>query len=339
VRAAPASLTRATSPRSEIQQPGRAGGHDLGALAVAPCGGDALLPGVLLDLLVERAVQVGLGDEAGAQAVRRQSLGVVHGEPGGARPAPQDLPRAVAGQPGFDRAGCGDPPEHRTIGNPRPAQPGLHRAYRTGLRMGPTGDDDISPLAFLVAFRAAQPQHHRRVSEPHILDVEGDEFRAPQCAGLAGQQQRPVAQGGKPCRAREPRRIVADRGEQLAQLGQGERRRRPLVRAQDAAHHRGDHRIAGGPEMTGAAMLKRDCGEDQPEPAAAERGGEFGEIRRDDRRRCRQCGCVVRLAPGAERAPVVVVDFLGRGRQRLAGEPGPRLGGRAFQARPMDRAG
>ena len=116
-------------------------------------------------------------------------------------------------------------------------------------------------------------------------------------------------------RSREPGQIVAaDRGEHLPHLGGGQRRGgpfRPLLGAQDAAHHRGDHRIAGGPQMAGAAMVVGDGGEDQPEAAAPERGGAFGEVSGDDGGWCRECRGAMRLAPGAERAPVIAVDFFG----------------------------
>src|SRR4051794_8420725 len=73
----------------------------------------------------------------------------------------------------------------------------LNRTFGSAATGPPaTGDDDIGPLAFLVAFGPVQPQHHRFGPKPDILNVKCHKFRAPQRAGQAGEQQGTVAQGG-----------------------------------------------------------------------------------------------------------------------------------------------
>ena len=54
----------------QVEQLGRASGHDLGAAPIAAGGVQVLLPGMRPGLLVKRAVQISLGDKSGSQPVR-----------------------------------------------------------------------------------------------------------------------------------------------------------------------------------------------------------------------------------------------------------------------------
>ena len=103
---------------SQVEEPGRAGRHRLGPPAVAPRCVDILLPGMGHDLLIERAIQIGFGNEAGAHAMRRQPLAVGDlPSPACLCPPSQNLPDAIAGETGFDRAGGGDAAKDGAIGD------------------------------------------------------------------------------------------------------------------------------------------------------------------------------------------------------------------------------
>lgn len=68
-------------------------------------------------------------------------------------------------------------------------------------------------------------------------------------------------------------------------------------------------------------------GEDDTGAALAQAGRAFGEVGRDDRGRCRQVRRTVRLAPRAERVPIIGVDLF-RGRGDRASDIRDRLGQR-----------
>ena len=61
---------------SQVEQPGGIVDHDPGPPAIAAHGAEVLVPRVRHDLLIQRAGERGLGDQPGAQPVRRQPLGV-----------------------------------------------------------------------------------------------------------------------------------------------------------------------------------------------------------------------------------------------------------------------
>ena len=111
-------------------------------------------------------------------------------------PSPQDLVDPVSGQPPLDRAGGGDPPEHRAATKSCPPQPGLERADRAGLLAAHARQGDVRPLPRLVGFRARDAHDHALGFEPQVGDIDADQLRAPEGAGEADQKQRPVAQAG-----------------------------------------------------------------------------------------------------------------------------------------------
>jgi hypothetical protein len=80
-------------------------------------------------MICSSSVQRRLGDRPGAIPVRQELFGRSDRELRRCRPHPQDLVDPVAGQPPLDRAGRGDPPEHRA--SPAAAMP--PRADRAGL--------------------------------------------------------------------------------------------------------------------------------------------------------------------------------------------------------------
>ena len=90
-----------------------------------------------------------------------------------------------------------DPPEQRPDRNPPEFQPRLQRDDRAGGVGGAAADLDLAPAGL-----AAQRQQQAVVEEfgPAAVEavlgaaVEADDFRAPQAAGEAEQQDRPVAQ-------------------------------------------------------------------------------------------------------------------------------------------------
>ncbi len=124
------------------------------------------------DRLVGRAVQVGLGDEAGAQAVRAQPLGVVDGQADGGAAA-QDLPDAVGGQAAADGAGGRDAAEHRSVTHLAALQPGPQGSHRAGLGAAAEGDADVRPLPFLVALGVPYAQDHPVLAEPEVNAAAG----------------------------------------------------------------------------------------------------------------------------------------------------------------------
>ena len=71
--------------------------------------------------------------------------------------------------------------------------------------------------------------------------------------------------------------------------------------------------------MAGAAVLVGDGGKGDAQAAAAEGAGALGEVGRDDGGGGGEVGRAVAGAPGRKRGPVVRVDFLGRGRDGVAG--------------------
>ena len=81
------------------------------------------------------------------------------------------------------------------------------------MRPAATGDPNLRPLTFLIAFGVADAQYQPLRREAEILAVKRHEFRAPQTAGEAGQQQRPVTQARKSSR---PSRIIATTAQQQA---------------------------------------------------------------------------------------------------------------------------
>ena len=72
---------------SEVEQAGRVVGGDARPPAIAAHGGQIGVPRVLHHLLIRGTRQIGLGDEAGAQPVRRQPLARMHRSAWPARPA------------------------------------------------------------------------------------------------------------------------------------------------------------------------------------------------------------------------------------------------------------
>ena len=61
-------------------------------VAITPCRLDAFLPDMRHHLLVQRPVEIGFGDEAGAHAVRGQPFAGIDLQPRRFRPPAQDLP-------------------------------------------------------------------------------------------------------------------------------------------------------------------------------------------------------------------------------------------------------
>ena len=167
--------------------------------------------------------------------------------------------------------------------------------------------------------------------EAQMVVVDGDELGAPEGAGEADQEQRPIAQPGE---------IVGTGGEQLLHLDRGERGggpHRTRMRATDAAQRVADGRMGGDEQQTAPAVMIGDGGDAAAEGAAAMRGGERGEPGGDEHRVDRQVGGIgaVLAAPGGELGPVAQIGLAGRLGDRVAGVLG--RGGDRIAQRAVDQ--
>ena len=85
---------------SQIEHPGRALGHQAGAADIAAHGAQIAMPRVAHDVLVARALGIGLGDEADPQRVRAQPVEPLTDPSGSARPCGCDAEGSAAPRPG-----------------------------------------------------------------------------------------------------------------------------------------------------------------------------------------------------------------------------------------------
>src|SRR6202012_3992361 len=115
----------------------------------------SLLAGVVHDLLVEGAVQIGFRDEPGPQSVRRETFALRHFDAGELGPGFQDPSEAVRLKTPFLTTGAVHGDEDRAVFDAGALEPGSHRLDRTGIGMRPPGDSDIRPLPVLIDFRGA----------------------------------------------------------------------------------------------------------------------------------------------------------------------------------------
>jgi hypothetical protein len=98
------------------------------------------------------AVEIGLDDEPGAHAMRREALALRDLQPGLARAVAENLSDAVAGETGFDRASRGQPRKDRAIGDARALQPKFCRPHRTGCGLQtPRAMSTSAPCPYLKA--------------------------------------------------------------------------------------------------------------------------------------------------------------------------------------------
>src|SRR6476620_3868092 len=116
---------------------------------VAAEGGQGAVPGLVGDGAVAGAAEVGVGDEAGAQAVRAVRGGVQAGPGDGL--LDQVVDRFGVQRPGQGPVALADRPEHRAILNAGGGQPGGEGGDRAaGGVVGPGEDDEFGLLAGLV---------------------------------------------------------------------------------------------------------------------------------------------------------------------------------------------
>jgi len=254
----PCPLSRMTTKKSPIGEPGGTGGDRLGPPAVAPGCMNILLPGIGHDRLVARAVEIGLGDAAGAQAVRRR--------------APACCPRRRICQTPFPVRRVSIVPAAITRGNTAPeampepcsqtSAPAPSRSCRRA-----RGRSAPPPLPVLVAPGVPDTQRHPRRTAPQILMLGRHPFRPPQAAAEPDQRQGAVPQAG-PSRAPDAA-ALATRAQRLDCRGghSGRRPHRPLLCAQDAAQPGGDHWVGGRPQAPCPAVMIGDRRQDQAQPA------------------------------------------------------------------------
>ena len=148
--------------------------------------------------------------------------------------------------------------------------------------MAAVGETAGGALGFLVRLGSTQDKPEAAVVLADVLDVEGDELAAAQCAGEAEQQQGPVPGVGQ---------AIAERGDH----------RRDDLRA-GRAHLPGRHALASadaGPDRPHPGVGRRRLEArhlvshaDRGQPPADRRGlarlGQGGEVERHGRRRRRQ---------------------------------------------------
>lgn len=133
---------------------------------------------------------------------------VAPGQPSRARAALENegyrLPRESRAA---DVAAAVHAPEHRAAVDLGAIEPAPERPHRAAALLLRVGDRDLLPMLLLIGLRAADRQQQPAGDvEVEVLDVQPNQLRAPQRAGEAEQQQRPVPQPG--------RRALVDRGEQ-----------------------------------------------------------------------------------------------------------------------------
>ena len=178
--------------------------------------------GGVAELLLHIAlVDLGRGGEAGAQRMAGEfflplALGEVAAHPGGKRGVLDQTGDVPVGQPlGADLAAA-DATEHRPDRDPRKFEPGLQRNDGAGGVRRAAADLDLAPAGL-----AAQRQQQSVVKKfdpaaaKAILGaaIEADDFRAPEAAGEADQEDRAVAQAAQIAEIKR-----GDHGEQI--LGQ-----------------------------------------------------------------------------------------------------------------------
>jgi hypothetical protein len=119
-------------------------------------------------------------------------------EPGRSRGALDDPRDGAVGQPAGQQSSVPvDAAEERPIGDRRRLEPSPQSAHRAGGRVRAVRDSDLPPLALLVGLRAPERHDQAIVRANHVVEVQGDQLGAPERAGEAQQQQRPVADLGE----------------------------------------------------------------------------------------------------------------------------------------------
>ena len=187
-------------------QPRRLGEIDAEPVAAALVAPGHFRRGVAELLLHEAFVDLGGGGEAGAQRMAGEfsrpfafdQIAAHPGGDGGAFDQPGDV--LVRETLGADRP-ADDAAEQRPVFDPGEFQPGLQRDDGAAEVAGAAPDFDLAPAGF-----AAQRDQDARVEDlgpaGSVLGlpgaaVEPDDFRAPQAAGEADQQDRAVAQASQ----------------------------------------------------------------------------------------------------------------------------------------------
>ncbi|EGG79322.1 hypothetical protein SXCC_00027 [Gluconacetobacter sp. SXCC-1] len=125
---------------------GRTVDHEVEQFDIAPRAARIAVTDVTTDFLLAHAAEIGFGDEAGTQAVRRQPVEDVRREPGPLSASAQDLAHGIGMQSrtadparGLDLAKQGTDPA------PGHIQPGLQRPDRAGFGPLPAGEADHRP--------------------------------------------------------------------------------------------------------------------------------------------------------------------------------------------------
>lgn len=150
------------------------------------------------DLLIPRILAINLGDEAGAQIMRRQPLEAGDRELGLCCPPQENLPhRGRVQRLRLDIAPAVDLAEHRAEAAAARLQPGLERPHRVGLGLVSARDAELGPLPRGVGFAARDRQPEALRGEADMLARDGDQLGPAQRAGIAEQQPGAVAQVGE----------------------------------------------------------------------------------------------------------------------------------------------